>query len=220
MEFDDAQTKAIGKANEMWNEIHSSYQRDKIEYDDWLDMFHSDIDNCKTPIIDLGCGSGNDTLYLIEKGKEVIPCDYSKNAIQNIKNNFPEVERTECFDMTKGLPFEDNFTDLVICDLSLHYFKEKTTFEILKELKRVLKPNGILLFRVNSIKDVNHGAGEGKEIEPHLYETIDGRYKRFFDYEDIESFFASWKKLYVHEETMGRYEKEKVLWKCAMRANK
>lgn len=31
MEFDDdGQTKAIGKANERWNEIHSSYQRDKI----------------------------------------------------------------------------------------------------------------------------------------------------------------------------------------------
>lgn len=221
MEFDDdGQNKAIGKANERWNEIHSSYQRDKIKYDDWLELFQSEIDNCKTPIIDLGCGSGNDTLYLIEKGKKVIPCDYSKNAIQNIKNNFPEVERAECFDMTKGLPFEDNFTNLIICDLSLHYFREKTTFEILKELKRVLKPNGILLFRVNSIKDTNHGAGEGKEIEPHLYETIDGRYKRFFDYEDVERFFATWEKIYVHEETMGRYEREKVLWKCAMKVKK
>lgn len=192
----------------------------EIKYDDWLELFQSEIDNCKTPIIDLGCGSGNDTLYLIEKGKKAIPCDYSKNAIQNIKNNFPEVERAECFDMTKGLPFEDNFTNLIICDLSLHYFKEKTTFEILKELKRVLKPNGILLLRVNSIKDTNHGAGEGKEIEPHLYETIDGRYKRFFDYEDVKRFFATWKKIYVHEETMGRYEKEKVLWKCAMKVKK
>ena len=221
MKFDDdSQNKAIGKANEIWNEIHSNYQREKIIYDDWLDQFQNEMNNCKTPIIDLGCGSGNDTLYLIEKGKKVIPCDYSENAIQNIKNNFPEVERTECFDMTKGLPFEDNFTNLIICDLSLHYFKEKTTFEILEELKRVLKPDGILIFRVNSIKDVNHGAGEGKEIEPHLYETVDGRYKRFFDYEDIERFFATWEKIFVHEETMGRYEKEKVLWKCAMKVKK
>ena len=66
--------------------------------------------------------------------------------------------------MTKGLPFADNFTDLMICDLNLHYFTEKTTFEILQEIKRVLKPGGILLFRVNSTKDVNHGAGEGKKL--------------------------------------------------------
>ena len=217
---DDRQANAIGKANERWNEIHRSYERDKIKYDNWLELFEKSIDNCETAIIDLGCGSGNDTLYLVERGKEVIPCDYSSNAIQNIKKNFPEVERTECFDMTKGLPFEDNFTNLIICDLSLHYFKEKTTLEILEEIKRVLKPSGLLIFRVNSVKDVNYGVGEGKEIEKHLYETEDGRYKRFFDQEDIDKFFANWEKIFVHEETMGRYEKEKVLWKCAMKVKK
>ena len=122
MEYDDSKQDAVEKANERWNSIHAYYERDKIVYDDWLELFNKTIDNCATPIIDLGCGSGNDTLYLIERGKKVIPCDYSQNAIQNIQRNFPEVERTACFDMTKGLPFEDNFTDLLISDLSLHYF--------------------------------------------------------------------------------------------------
>ena len=102
----------------------------------------------------------------------------------------------------------------------MHYFRERTTFEVLEEIKRVLKPDGILLFRVNSVKDVNHGAGEGKEIEPHLYETSDGRYKRFFNQEDIERFFEDWEALFIHEEIMGRYKKEKVLWRCAMKVRK
>ena len=221
MEIDDDRREcAIEKANERWNKVHSHYDRSQIKYDDWLELFERAIKNCQTPIIDLGCGSGNDTLYLIERGKQVIPCDYSQNAIQNIQKNFPEIERAECFDMTKGLPFDDNFTDIIISDLSLHYFTEKKTFEILEEIKRVLKPNGILLFRVNSVKDVNHGAGEGTEIEPHLYETEDGRYKRFFDEEDIKSFFANWEELYLHEETMGRYGLEKVLWRGAFKVKK
>ena len=212
MEFDDdRKQEAIEKANERWNTIHRHYERDKIKYDDWLELFKRAIENCNTPIIDLGCGSGNDTLYLVERGKKVIPCDYSQNAIQNIQNNFPEVERTECFDMTKGLPFDDNFTDLIISDLSMHYFTEEKTFEILEEIKRVLKPNGILLFRVNSVKDVNHGAGEGSEIERHLYETEDGRLKRFFDEEDLQKFFSAWEKLYLNEETMGRYRNGKSI---------
>lgn len=107
----------------------------------------------------------------------MVHCDYSRNAIENIKKNFPEVEKTECFDMSKGLPFGDNLTDTIISDLSLHYFSEQKTFEILDEIKRVLKPNGLLFFRVNSVKDVNHGGGEGKEIETYFYETDDGRYK-------------------------------------------
>ncbi len=122
--------------------------------------------------------------------------------------------------MSKGLPFEDNLTDIIIGDLSLHYFTEQQTFKILDEIKRVLKPNGLLLFRVNSVKDVNYGAGEGKELEPHLYETDDGRYKRFFDVEDIEKFFSSWEKLYMREETLGRYGSEKILWRVAMQVKK
>ncbi len=45
----------------------------------------------------------------------------------------------------------------------------------------MLKPNGLLFFRVNSVNDTNSRAGQGKEIETHLYETNDGRYKSFFD---------------------------------------
>lgn len=212
--------QAIENANAIWNDLHSNYKRENIKYDDWLDSFANIIDDCKTPIIDLGCGSGNDTLYLIEKGKKVIPCDYSQNAINNIKKNFPEADRTECFDMTKGLPFDDNFTDIIISDLSMHYFTEEKTFGLLDEMKRVLKPGGILLFRVNSIRDFNHGAGKGTEIEKHLYETADGRYKRFFDEEDFKKFFLDWEEVYLREETMGRYDLEKVLWKGAFRVVK
>ena len=216
----DEKEKTIQIANKNWDKVHSHYDRNQIKYDNWLDLFENEINNCKTPIIDLGCGSGNDTLYLIEKGKKVIPCDYSKNAIKNIKNNFPEIDKTECFDMTKGLPFKTCFTDIIICDLSLHYFTEEITFEILEEIKRVLNPNGLLLLRVNSVKDVNHGAGKGKKIENHLYETEYGTYKRFFDEKDFDKFFVNWDKIYLHEETMDRYDLEKVLWKGAFKVNK
>lgn len=217
---DDREEEIIEKISPRWDAIFDNYARDRIKYDDWLQLFDRAIDNCKTPIIDLGCGCGNDTLYLLEKGKEVIPCDQSKSAIQSIKRNFPEVEKAECFDMTKGLPFEDNLTDIIISDLSLHYFTEEKTFEILEEIKRVLKPNGVLFFRVNSVKDINYGAGKGVQIEPNFYKIEDGSYKRFFNAEDIDKFFEGWEKLYVHEETMKRYGGEKICYRGAMQAKK
>jgi 2-polyprenyl-3-methyl-5-hydroxy-6-metoxy-1,4-benzoquinol methylase len=45
-----------------------------------------------------GCGGGNNTLYLINKGKKVIPCDFSDSAIKQVKMNFPEITRAEQFD--------------------------------------------------------------------------------------------------------------------------
>ena len=91
--------------------------------------------------------------------------------------------------MLNGMPFDDNSFEIVIADLCLHYFREKDTFNLISEINRILKKDGHLIFRVNSINDVNHAAGQGTEIEKHLYSTEDNRLKRFFDENDIKYFF-------------------------------
>ena len=199
-------------AKAYWNKQHSCYTRDEIQIDNWLQQFDTVIRACTTPVIDLGCGSGNDTTYLIEQGKAVIACDFAPNAIANVRRNFPELLDAKCFDMTEGLPFPDDFTELIIADLSLHYFTASVTVAVLRDLKRVLKPDDTLLLRVNSVKDVNHGAGQGAELEPHLYQTADGRLKRFFDEADIRHFFVQWHIEHCKEEEMTRYALPKVLW--------
>jgi len=209
---------SIAKAH--WDGLHTCYVREEIQSDDWLQLFEPAIENCRTPVIDLGCGSGNDTKYLISQGKTVIACDFSSQAIENIRKNFPEVLNTMCFDMTEGLPFEDDFTDLIIADLSIHYFSEQITGFILEEIKRVLKPNGLLLCRVNSVKDYNHGAGQGTEVERNFFRTSDGRFKRFFDADDIFKFFGDWNILYLKEEQMTRYELPKMVWTIMCQVNK
>ena len=69
-------------ANKEWNKTYDNLWDKEIKYDDWLDSFKEYIENTNKPIIDLGCGFGNDTLYLRKMGKEVIPCDYSEIAIK------------------------------------------------------------------------------------------------------------------------------------------
>jgi hypothetical protein len=49
----------------------------------------------------------------------------------------------------------------MIADLSLHYFSWDETKKIVNEIKRVLKEDGFLLVRVNSVNDTNYGAGKG-----------------------------------------------------------
>ena len=203
----------ISNSLKYWNNLHADYNRNDIKIDDWLEKFDDIILSCTSPILDLGCGSGNDTLYLINKGKKVISCDQSINAIENIKKNFPEIYDTKCFNMLDGMPFNDNSFELIIADLCLHYFREKDTLRILNELRRVLVIGGHLIFRINSINDVNHGAGKGKEIEHHLYETDDKRLKRFFDEKDIRNFFKNFQIDYLNEEIMTRYKLEKRLYR-------
>ena len=58
----------------------------------------------------------------------------------------------------------------------------------------------------------NFGAGKGKQIERNLYQTSDGRLKRFFDREDIVLFFDRFKLEYIQEKSMERYILEKKLY--------
>ena len=202
----------VNQSLKYWNKFHLNYERNEIKIDNWLENFEEIINDCTTPILDLGCGSGNDTLYLINKGKKVISCDQSENAIKNINKNFPEIFDSKCFNMLDGFPFPDKYCDLIIADLCLHYFREKDTFKIINEIKRILKENGHLIFRLNSINDINYGAGSGIEIEHHLYTTSDNRLKRFFDKDDILYFFKDFHIEYLNEEIMKRYKLPKKLY--------
>ncbi len=205
------------KSLEYWDEIHKDYNRENIKVDDWLDRFDDIIEATTKPILDLGCGGGNDTLYLINKGKKVISCDQSQSAISNIKKNFPEVYDVKCFNMLDGIPFEDESFEVVIADLCLHYFLEKDTLRILDEINRILQPGGHMILRVNSVNDVLHGAGDGKEIEHHVYEMEGKTIKRFFDEDDIRYFFKDFDIEYMKEEIMTRYKLEKRLYRVCVR---
>lgn len=188
------------------------------------------IKRCKTPIIELGCGSGNNTLHLSEEGKKVVACDFSNVAIQKIGENIPEA-RTMQFNMKEKFPFSDNMTDLIVADLSLHYFSEKETRRIISEISRVLTPDGYMAFRVNSTKDTNYGASNGLELETNYYE-VRGTTKRFFNESSILDFFGEWDIISMHEEEMKEdnirtfwdKDKEKIkskkLWTCLVQNRK
>ncbi|MCI6509152.1 MAG: class I SAM-dependent methyltransferase [Bacilli bacterium] len=192
---------------EYWNKVHNQYSLGMPVYDNWLDKYSDIIRTTKTKILDLGSGTGNDTLYLINKGYDVIACDYSIVALDNIKKYIPKAEIL-LTDISKPLPFNDNTFDLIIADLSLHYFTEKDTIKILKEIKRVLTCHGTLITRLNSIYDVNYGAGLGKKIEENYY-FVDGYNKRFFSIEDAKKYFSVIGEPKIIETEMNRYTKPK-----------
>ena len=185
-------------------------------YDLWLDEYKDILgQNKDKEILDLGCGIGADTLYLLERGYNVLSCDFSTEALKSIQDNIPN-SKTLYLDMMKKFPIEDNTYSLIIADLSLHYFDNETTIHIMREIKRILKSNGILLSRVASVNDFNFGAGLGEELEKNYY--FEGDYtKRFFDYEDVNKYFGIIGSVETKETQMIRneeeYSKPKILYK-------
>ncbi|MDD2519297.1 MAG: class I SAM-dependent methyltransferase [Bacilli bacterium] len=203
---------------QIWDKYHRDCFEGSIKYDDWLDKYLNIINKSQNKIIDLGCGSGNNALYLTKLGKQVIACDYSDEALKIVKKHLDNVEIKK-FDMHNSFPFENDFTDLIIADLCLHYFSNEETNRILNEINRILKDGGHLIFRVNSLNDINHGALSGTEIEKHYFE-VDGMKKRFFDRSDLEKVFKNFEIIDLEEVAMTRYIKPKVTWKGIVKKRK
>ncbi|WP_294378668.1 class I SAM-dependent methyltransferase [uncultured Clostridium sp.] len=191
-----------------WNKVYKEIGNVKPVYDLWLDKYKEILDKGRdVGIIDLGCGSGNDSIYLEERDYSVISCDYSKEALNIVSRHIKNSDLVE-MDMTERLPFESDSAEVIIADLSLHYFDNMTTKSVLNEIKRVLKSRGYLIARVNSVNDINYNAGCGEEIERHFYLTKDG-FKRFFDEDDIRKYFGVFNIQSMKETVMKRYGAEK-----------
>jgi SAM-dependent methyltransferase len=199
-----------------WNNLYKNYHENEIVYDMWLNKFVYILEKTKdTPIIDLGCGYGNDTLFLIERGFDVISCDYCIEAINRLKRLLPS-GRTSVFNIANGIPFEKNSFKVIIADLSLHYFSQKITEKIINNISEILINKGYLILRVNSVKDVNHGAGQGIRIEENFY-NINGHFKRFFNLEQVHNFFNNWDIEYLEECEMNRYKEKKIVWEICVK---
>lgn len=189
-----------------WDNVFKNQINKEILQDDFLERYYMYFKNLNGTFIDLGCGTGHISKTLKEKGKNVIALDSSKVALSIVKEEINVI--TIHYDIKNKLPFENDSVMCIVADLSLHYFSEKDTFKILNEIKRVLKDDGILIFRVNSILDINYGANSNCEIEKHYY-NVNNNKKRFFDIKDINYFFNMFNIVEVKENKMYRYDKEK-----------
>ena len=73
-----------------WNEIYRKYGIEKPVYDLWLDKYEDVLSGSKDiPIIDLGCGIGNDSIHLSERGYKVISCNFSFEALIRLPHILP-----------------------------------------------------------------------------------------------------------------------------------
>jgi SAM-dependent methyltransferase len=139
-------------------------------------------------ILDLGAGAGLDSIYFANHGHTVVATDLADTALarmrEDIPGNLTDKITVETLDLSKLFPHPDQSFDVVYASVSLHYFDDNTTDQIFSEIHRVLKPNGIVAFILNSKSDAEYG--QGAEIEPDYYEVPPHNLrKRFFDVEDI-----------------------------------
>lgn len=124
-------------------------------------------------VLDVGSGSGRDAGILREAGLHVVCLDASESMVQlTEKKGFESI----CADFA-FIPFEDNAFDAVWCYTSLLHIPKEQVGMALKEVSRVLKPNGVL--GLGLIEGNTEGRKEGDNMKP-------ARYFAYYQKDEIE----------------------------------
>ncbi|MEH2272219.1 MAG: class I SAM-dependent methyltransferase [Nostoc sp.] len=97
---------------------------------------HSD-----TQVLDLCCGSGQTTEFLVKLSQNVTGLDASPKSLQRARLNVPEASYIEAF--AEKMPFADNLFDVVHTSVALHEMEPQQLRKIINEVYRVLKPEGV-----------------------------------------------------------------------------
>jgi demethylmenaquinone methyltransferase/2-methoxy-6-polyprenyl-1,4-benzoquinol methylase len=94
-----------------------------------------------TSILDVCCGSGQATQFLVKYSQNVTGLDASPLSLGRARQNVPEANYVEAF--AEKMPFADNQFDIVHTSAALHEMQPQQLREIIQEVYRVLKPGGV-----------------------------------------------------------------------------
>lgn len=164
-----------------------------------------------SPVLEIGCGSGDDTVVLAAAGLQVLAFDLSTAAVCSARTRVPSAV-VECRDIRDPWPPSLAGVGAIVASLSLHYFTWADTLAIWLRLQTLLRPGGVLVCRLNATDDHHFGASGHLQIEPNYFQ-VNGEPKRFFDKASIDALFTGgWHCLSVQHFVSHKYLKPKALW--------
>ncbi len=99
-------------------------------------------------VLEVGCGTGPLTQWLVDHGAKVVACDVSAAMLEIARSRVGENAELHHHDLAEPLTFlEDASVDLVAASLVFHYLRDWAP--PLRELHRVLRPTGSLVMSIH-----------------------------------------------------------------------
>jgi 2-polyprenyl-3-methyl-5-hydroxy-6-metoxy-1,4-benzoquinol methylase len=150
--------------------------------------------------LDVGCGLGRHSIYMAKHGFDVSTIDLSEQAVKHTLD-WAEKENLDvktCVSNMLHLPFADNAFDCIMAYNVIYHTDTNGFRTALKEIRRVLKPNGELFLtliskntysylRANTYTRIDDNTILRNEDEterdvPHFYVNIEDIKKLFVDF--------------------------------------
>jgi malonyl-CoA O-methyltransferase len=113
-------------------------------------------------ILEIGCGTGKNTVFLAQVGRRVQAVDFSQGMLARAQEKVQaENVRFSQMDITRPWEFEERSFDLIVCNLVLEHIRDLS--HVFGEVARTLRPEG--RFLVNEL---------------HPFRQYEGKKARFY----------------------------------------
>ena len=139
-------------------------------------------------VLDIGCGSGRHTVYMLSKGMEVHGLDSSETALhitgEVVKGRGYSLNTklSEC----TSLPYSDSYFDSVVCWGVIHYLTKTERRKCFNEILRILKSGGLFALTLRSNEDSeSEGITNDDEISKSTAEENSGMYLKYYSQQEV-----------------------------------
>lgn len=138
------------------------------EYRKSLDRFCAAIEKRGAAILDIACGPGNITQYLLQQRPDfaILGTDLSENMIALAKENNPQAEFA-LMDMRDIGQLQQKFSG-VVCGFGLPYLSKAEVEQLVLEIERLLEPGGCCYLSTMEGEEEQSGyqkSSDGKDVE-------------------------------------------------------
>jgi tellurite methyltransferase len=140
-------------------------------------------------VLDAGCGTGRNLVYLLRAGFDVWGADQSADAIARVRrlaSSLTPVKEPERFrvERVEVMSFDDGSMDVVMSSAVLHFaHDEEHWWAMVREMWRVLKPGGLLFARLATTV----GQSALRPLVGRRYIMPDGDERYLVDHELLEA---------------------------------
>lgn len=187
------------RLKEFWNSeykdpgffaLSDEVSTDLVKFTKWMQKeYGTDVLRPDVMVLDAGCGNGRNLLWMNENFRvKGMGYDISEEAIKQAQSHADAQKWGNKLTFTvrsigELIPLEDESVDIVLDMMSSHFLKNIERDRFIKEIARVLKPQGVVFFksfyaeRDSHTKELleKHSAGEENAyIHPRLkvYEYV------------------------------------------------
>ncbi len=164
------------QAVEVFNKLAQSYQdkfMDVSLYHDSFDVFCSHIKNEKASVLELACGPGNITQYLLKKRPDlnILGTDLAPNMIELAKINNPQAS-FQLLDSRATTSLNKTY-DAIMCGFCLPYLSKEEAIQLIADTAKVLTTDGVIY--ISTMEDAYSKSefkkgSSGDELFMHFHE--------------------------------------------------